>query len=525
MVCKFFGTKKGGGNSAVDYLLNERVEQGTAEVIRGNEATTREIISNIKFKHKTTVGVLSFEERDITQRQKQELMDSLEDTLFQGLDKNDYNILWVEHRDKGRLELNFVIPKIHLGTQKQLQPYYHKQHLPLLEKWQKMINLKYGYTDPQDPSKKRAYKSNFKDISLAQDYKQLDVMIKESVTNFQFGSRTELVEMLNKSGINARESKNYISVRLPSQKKAKRFKGGIYEQWNSFEQLTEKLRETERAIKSYNERDTKGELERYEREYRAYLSENGRYNTQRYQSKPKRNTERAKRTDTRDRTTKSNDLSSMDSNRANNTSNNIHKPREDEYINSEVGNDYIGQRGTVTDREQRIKETNTTKRRDIQGQRGNVYQVHSDNIQRQEEREHEIYPSGELLDDTIRETINTSIADSREKEQSLIRELTRTRERVHEQYINSSEEVRAKYRGNAKRVDSNAKEYQQQRDRRVQELKTIARDNTISAHANSGTISTVAERFKQSVGTFIERVQERAREMYQSVSQGFGLSR
>jgi DNA anti-recombination protein RmuC len=132
---------------------------------------------------------------------------------------------------------------------------------------------------------------------------------------------------------------------------------------------------------------------------------------------------------------------------------------------------------------------------------------------------------GGLEYDTIRETINTSIADSREEEQTLIRELTRTRERVHEQYINSSEEVRTKYRGNAKRVDSNAKEYQQQRDRRVSELETIARDNTISAYTNSGTISTVAERFKQSVGTFIERVQERAREMYQSVSQGFGLSR
>jgi hypothetical protein len=525
MVCKFFSTKKGGGNSAVDYLLNERVEQGTAEVIRGNEATTREIISNIKFKHKTTVGVLSFEEEKIEEHEKQELMDSLEDTLFQGLDKNDYNILWVEHRDKGRLELNFVIPKIHLRTQKQLQPYYHKQHLPLLDKWQKMINLKYGYTDPQDPSKKRAYKSNIKDISLVQDYKQLDEMIKQSVTNFQFGSRKELVEMLNKSGINARESKNYVSVRLPSQKKAKRFKGGIYEQWNSFEQLTEKLSQTERAITKYNERDTREELETYEREYREYLLKNGEYNTQRYQSKPKRNTERAKRTDTRDRATKSDDISSMDSNTPDNNYDSVYKPKQDEYINAEVGLDYDRQRGSVTDGDKRTKETNTTKRRDIHRERENIHQVHSDNIQRQEQREHEIYPTGELLDDTIRETINTSITDSREEEQSLIRELTRTRERIHEQYINSSEEVRAKYRGNAKRVDSNAKEYQQQRDRRVSELETIARDNTISAHANSGTISTVAERFKQSVGTFIKRVQEQAREMYQSASRGFGLSR
>ena len=41
--------------------------------------------------------------------------------------KNQYSILWVEHQDKGRLELNFVIPNMELQSGKRLQPYYDGQ--------------------------------------------------------------------------------------------------------------------------------------------------------------------------------------------------------------------------------------------------------------------------------------------------------------------------------------------------------------------------------------------------------------
>ena len=49
---------------------------------------------------------------------------------FPGLDKDQYQILWVQHQDKvnqdtgeTRLELNFVIPNVEL-TGKRLQPFY-----------------------------------------------------------------------------------------------------------------------------------------------------------------------------------------------------------------------------------------------------------------------------------------------------------------------------------------------------------------------------------------------------------------
>lgn len=62
-------------------------------------------------KHKTCVGVLSFEEKDIDEQLKFKLMADFEKALMTDEAQGRYNILWVEHNDKGRLELNFVILK------------------------------------------------------------------------------------------------------------------------------------------------------------------------------------------------------------------------------------------------------------------------------------------------------------------------------------------------------------------------------------------------------------------------------
>jgi hypothetical protein len=65
---------------------------------------------------KYTSGVLSFAEADLPAGQREKLMASFERVLMPGLDKDQYSILWVEHADKGRLELNFLIPNTELLT-------------------------------------------------------------------------------------------------------------------------------------------------------------------------------------------------------------------------------------------------------------------------------------------------------------------------------------------------------------------------------------------------------------------------
>nr|QIS34445.1 hypothetical protein [Leclercia adecarboxylata] len=67
--------------------------------------------------------MLSFAEADLPPGQREKLIASFERVLMPGLDKDQYSVLWVEHTDKGRLELNFLIPNTELLTGKRLQPY------------------------------------------------------------------------------------------------------------------------------------------------------------------------------------------------------------------------------------------------------------------------------------------------------------------------------------------------------------------------------------------------------------------
>ena len=90
MLVKFFKTKNGGSISGINYLLNHRVKDETAFVLKGSEVITRQIVSNMT---------------DIDLNAKQKIINEFETLLF-GEYKERFNILWVQHIDKGRLELN-----------------------------------------------------------------------------------------------------------------------------------------------------------------------------------------------------------------------------------------------------------------------------------------------------------------------------------------------------------------------------------------------------------------------------------
>ncbi|WP_419844313.1 relaxase/mobilization nuclease domain-containing protein, partial [Actinobacillus pleuropneumoniae] len=64
--------------------------------------------------------------------------------MFAGLEPEQYNIAWVQHTDKGRLELNFVIPNVEMTSGKRLQPYYDRADRPLAENFKQVINHEYS---------------------------------------------------------------------------------------------------------------------------------------------------------------------------------------------------------------------------------------------------------------------------------------------------------------------------------------------------------------------------------------------
>ncbi|PDX38441.1 relaxase/mobilization nuclease domain-containing protein, partial [Helicobacter pylori] len=265
MLVKFWGINQGGGDGdgSVNYLLDERVEQGTARVLKGDTNLTKSLLLSLTQKHKACVGCLSFEESNIDESLKYELMESFENALLTESMQNRYNILWVEHTDKGRLELNFVIPRIDLITQKAFTPYYHSADITRIDIWKDYANLKHAFTNPKDLEKQQI--SNYHNTKTPQgkaifkNYKELDNYLYNAVTQGLLNSRAEIIELLQASNYEiTRQGKDYISVKLPNQQKAKRLKGIIYDERFTEQRLIEQeLREYSQNKDTSRERDTR----------------------------------------------------------------------------------------------------------------------------------------------------------------------------------------------------------------------------------------------------------------------------
>ncbi|MEE7545550.1 relaxase/mobilization nuclease domain-containing protein, partial [Enterobacter roggenkampii] len=217
MIVKIHSRGAGSGSGPVDYLLGKDRQRSDARVLRGDAERTRELIDGCDFARAYTSGVLSFQEADIAEPEKARLMDEWEQTLMTGLDKDQYACLWVEHQDKGRLELNFVIPNIELQSGKRLQPYFDRADRPRVNAWQTLTNDRLGLRDPNDPTYRRPLTQA---SDLPRDKQQAAEKITAGLMNLMqqgvIRSRQDVVTQLESYGLTvARETKSSISIADP----------------------------------------------------------------------------------------------------------------------------------------------------------------------------------------------------------------------------------------------------------------------------------------------------------------------
>lgn len=243
MLVKIFSNKGGGSAGAsLDYLLDK--PDGTMQVLEGNPTLSRKIAESLKFATPYTVGALSFEERNLDDSQKREIMAKFESAIFAGLDKEQYNISWIEHTDKGRLELNFFIPNVELTTGKRLQPYYDKADRPLVENFKQVINHEYGLSDPNAPEKKQLMISR---QDLPKDKQGALNAIQDGLIALakqgRINDRQDIINALESSGFEiARVTDKSISIKTEGQNL--RLKGAFYEKdFRIGDSLSETIRE------------------------------------------------------------------------------------------------------------------------------------------------------------------------------------------------------------------------------------------------------------------------------------------
>lgn len=251
MLIKFFGNKGGGSPKAsMDYLLREGKDDTQFQVLRGDPDLSQSIAESCGFKNAYTVGCLSFEEENIPDHHKTAIMDRFEKHVFTGLEKEQYNITWVEHTDKNRLELNFYIPNVELTSQKRLQPYYDKADRPLIENFKQVINHEYGLSDPRSPDKRQTLITRA-DLPTEKRsaMKEIDAGISALVQKGLIRNRDDVIEALKQSGFEiVRVTPKNLSIKTEGQNL--RLKGAFYEQ--DFKFSADVLRECQTRQRDYD---------------------------------------------------------------------------------------------------------------------------------------------------------------------------------------------------------------------------------------------------------------------------------
>lgn len=281
MLVKFMARGVGGGAGPVDYLLGRDRQREGATVLRGDPEQIRELIDSVNFSRNYTSAVLSFEESEIDDQLRQQCMDEFEQVLMPGLERNQYSAVWIEHSDKGRVELNVLIPNVELQSGKRLQPYYDRADRSRVDAWKTAINAEHELADPSDPARKRALSTA---ADLPRDRKELAEAITRGLLAQarvgQVSCRADVLEALQCIGLEVvRETKTSISIKPPDGGHNIRLKGGMYER--DFE-ISQGLRSAIEAASANYTRERKNRAINARRRLNGMLEHRAKENRTRY---------------------------------------------------------------------------------------------------------------------------------------------------------------------------------------------------------------------------------------------------
>jgi hypothetical protein len=257
MLSKFFKHGSGGGSGPVDYLLGKNRMRDGATVIHGDPEMMVQLIDSLQGqKHKYTSGVLSFSEH-IPEDEKALAIQAYE-KLLTAEGAVEASILWVEHTDKNRTELNFVVANVDLKSGRTFTPYVDSIDFGVRSALDEFLNVHTSDADPKDPARKRLHGSAHDYITQTKDRKELIDSIDTHVESLskdliQAGGtwrREDTKNALKELGFTiSREPKGSLSVSHPELSKNIRLKGAFYESDSRIN--ASYFKENERASEEY----------------------------------------------------------------------------------------------------------------------------------------------------------------------------------------------------------------------------------------------------------------------------------
>lgn len=289
MIHKHIGGKKNQRSvkNSLDYLLRTKKpeEQKFVEVLsqtnRSDIENFNEYIKEKNFKNPFITGVLSFEEKDIDPELKTKIMNDFEDMMFSGIEpENRPPVIWIQHKDKNRLELNYTTFNS-LMNKKHFQCYYHLSDKKLFNSFCEKINYENNISSVLDVQEHKARNTlvNTLNNKIPEDKKAVVEKLQEDILSKiiteEINNREELISFIqSKNIIINRVRENAISIKFSKEDKPISLKGDIYEQNRDYKTYRTESTIDHRADQQYVESQLRQHRENFDTELEKRHSRN-----------------------------------------------------------------------------------------------------------------------------------------------------------------------------------------------------------------------------------------------------------
>lgn len=277
----------------VDYLLGEKNSEGKPrykrpEVLRGNPELSKRLTEQLTGRDRFASFVCMDEadwEKFGGQSAFEEFADMVERDLFVGMEKGEYNTLWVRHiREDQKTEINLYTPNLHLPTGNKIKTYYSKVDKSRLYDLMELYSRERGLSCARDPRRKRPYKPiDYTPKRKMQTAEEITDTLLKDIWAGKVHNRKDVIQHLEDRGFQLGRTGKYLSIKVEEGSNL-RLRGWPYEP--DFDS-TKRKKEIQEAHEDFCLRDKK-RIQSLRWKYARKLVKRRRRHRQRYPRREKK---------------------------------------------------------------------------------------------------------------------------------------------------------------------------------------------------------------------------------------------
>lgn len=249
MIISFFKSGTSDSRSPVNYVMGKLDHLNNERSVKPKEigGSIEEFAAAVDFNHnkwKYTSGVISFRDKENpTDAQKEIILKAFKRVYFAGLDPENIPHVFVEHRDKGNLEIHFLVSRMTTdGKSFNMNPPGRKS-FELTKAFQAAINHKMDYDQVvENPFKAHLskFENQYPSKSNSKIKECLASSLSKGIIQGKINNRNELINTLESVGVKiTRKGQDYLSIKFPNTEKAIRLKGSMFEYNADYKALKE----------------------------------------------------------------------------------------------------------------------------------------------------------------------------------------------------------------------------------------------------------------------------------------------